>query len=542
MKELGGPGEAADLSTQAEMQRLVHELQDRQAELEMQNHELRQARAELEAALERIRDLYDNAPVAYFTLADDGRIEKHNFAAATLLGTDRAQLLGRHLESFVRAESQDAFRAFFSAALQTPPTRPQEVVCDMVIVGCDGAVRNVHAQGLAGADGRSCRVTVTDVTEQRRQAEAQLSASEERLRLAQEVAGIGSYDYDLLSGAFQCDQRLRDLWGVAAEESMSYGSLLAGVHPEDRTNREAILARAMDPAGDGRFQAEYRVVGRSDGSVRHVASTGKTFFAAGRPVRIVGTVLDISGRKRLEAELGERRGEMEALLQQQVAAHTAAAIAHELNQPLVAVSAYSEAALRILADGIDDRHKLVRALQGSVDQAQRAGRKLHELLDFLHTDEAEVGPLEINALVREALSIARDEGYGGFQTLLDLEPGLRPVLGNRRQVQKVLVNLVHNGVDAMRAAGLPAGAITIAVRTLAGQSMAQVTVRDSGPGLDAETARRAFEPFFSTKPRGIGLGLAISRALVEAHGGQLWLDPDSAPGATFHFTLPFADE
>ena len=127
-----------------------------------------------------------------------------------------------------------------------------------------------------------------------------------------------------------------------------------------------------------------------------------------------------------------------------------------------------------------------------------------------------------------------------LQPNLDLDPTLPAVLANRLQIEKVLVNLLQNGVDAMRAAGLRDASLAMAISTRSDGAMAHLTLRDSGPGLDAETAARIFDPFFSTKRTGLGMGLPISRAIVEANGGQLWLEAESKAGACFHFTLPFA--
>ena len=114
------------------------------------------------------------------------------------------------------------------------------------------------------------------------------------------------------------------------------------------------------------------------------------------------------------------------------------------------------------------------------------------------------------------------------------------VLANRIQIQKVLVNLIRNAVEAMRSIGTNNSTITVTVRTNKNLNMGHVSVQDSGPGIPAEAVKRIFEPFFTTKPTGIGMGLAISRALVESNGGQLWLEPNVESGAIFHFTLPFA--
>lgn len=265
--------------------------------------------------------------------------------------------------------------------------------------------------------------------------------------------------------------------------------------------------------------------------------------AAYRPAEgEVAAVFDnISERKRLEKELQQRREEMESLVKHQVAAQTAAAIAHDLNQPLVAISAYSEVALRALQGGVAQGEKLIRALEGCVQQAQRAGYKLHELLDFLHHGDIVSIPMNLADTIKEAVTQAKGEGWGGFLPALDLERGLPLVLGNHVQVQKVLDNLLRNAAEAMDGNGTPDAAIAIEAKVQKEGALVQVTVRDSGPGLPTEMADRVFEPFFTTKARGIGLGLAISRTLIEAHGGRLWAEFHGGPGAIFHFTLPVAE-
>jgi len=379
----------------------------------------------------------------------------------------------------------------------------------------------------------------TDITG-RKQALLELQSSEERLRLAKRAASLGIFDRDIPGGEYHLDESAREFCGVGPDEAVSFATFMAAVHPDDRADMQTALDQAVDPRGNGDYSAEYRVVNRSDGGVRTLAATGQVTFKDGQAVRILGTLKDISAQKKMELEVQERRSAMELLVRQQVAAHTAAAIAHELNQPLVSISAYSEAALRMLRGGSKNPEKLLRALEGAMEQAQRAGRTLHELLDFLHKGEASAEPIDLNKVVGEALAITMEGGYGEFRPLLELQSGLPLVRANRLQVQKVVVNLLHNSVEAMHQHATGTNAINIAVRSSADGTMAQVTVRDSGPGVDAVAAGRIFEPFFTTKAQGIGLGLAICRALIEAHGGRLWVDPQAGSGATFHFTLPFA--
>jgi signal transduction histidine kinase len=248
----------------------------------------------------------------------------------------------------------------------------------------------------------------------------------------------------------------------------------------------------------------------------------------------------ISARQRQEAALKTLRAEMEELSKLHVAGQTAAAIAHELNQPLNAITSYSEAALLLLRGGNPAPEKLRQALEGSAAQAQRAGQVVRELLLFFQGREAPSEAVDLNQAVRRALALAEEGGHGGFQAAVELDPALRFVKANRLQIEKVLVNLVCNGVDAMRAAGVSAPAITITARPDAEDDMVRVTVQDAGPGLTQEAAQRVFTPFYTTKPRGIGMGLTVSRALVEANGGRLWAEANPGRGGVFHLTLPLA--
>ena len=257
-------------------------------------------------------------------------------------------------------------------------------------------------------------------------------------------------------------------------------------------------------------------------------------------VFIQGALRDITMRKRMEQEILERRNEMEYLQKQHIAAQTAAAIAHELNQPLLAIASYSEAALMLLQGDAPDLAKVRRAIEGSEQQAHRAGRSIRELLEFLSMKEFPSEHFDLNLEVLDAVNSAKSEQKLQFHSVMHLEKDLPPVRANRSHVRKVLHNLLHNGIEAMDEAGIELPAITVTVRTAKNGNAAQVTIRDKGPGFRDEDIHHLFEPFFTTKARGIGMGLVISRSLIEANGGQLWVDPEEKPGATFHLTLPFA--
>jgi len=373
-------------------------------------------------------------------------------------------------------------------------------------------------------------VSVIDITERKR-AELALRRSEEHFRLLVEQTVDGIFLCDAHGRYLDANAAGCDMLGYKRDELLRMG-LEDVIEPQETPRIAAELAR-LEGGGIVRSEWGFR---RKDGS--HFP--GEIAVRRLPDGRVQAILRDVSERRQVEAALQDRRAQMQELQQLHVASLTAAAIAHELGQPLNAVASYAEAALRLLRAGNPKPDRLTHALESGAEQAQRAGRVVRELLLFLRTRESSIESVNLNDAIRRALAVMQSNGVGGFQVKLELEPNLKPVVANLLQVEKVLVNLLSNAVEAMRSADLAMPSVTIAIRTVADGNMAHVVVRDSGPGLDDATARRVFEPFYTTKREGIGMGLAISRALVEAHGGKLWFELEPGPGAAFHFTLPFA--
>lgn len=247
-----------------------------------------------------------------------------------------------------------------------------------------------------------------------------------------------------------------------------------------------------------------------------------------------------SSHAETQAAMSALRNEFQQILEWQVASQTAAAIAHEIGQPLNAVTTFGEAALRLLEEIEPRPVKLARAVEGMAAQAERAGHVVRELMDFLRHKEATLEDVNLHELVRGAVSMAQASLSVVGRISVEEEPGLRPVRVNRLQVEKVLLNLIANAMDAMTEAGLRGREAGMVLRMDESDGKARITVADQGPGLEPAIASHVFEPFFTTKARGIGMGLAISRALVEAQGGKLWHEYLPGHGAIFHFTLPFS--
>lgn len=393
------------------------------------------------------------------------------------------------------------------------------------------------------ADGHLTRYLgiAMDITERRRAGQA-LEVIRASLAEAQKIAHLGSFAYNVADETtVWSDEQFRIHGLIPGDTSPTLADMLSRfIVPEDVERLRQGFLDAIASHSD--FDQEHRLI-HANGEIRWVHTVARPYYdQQGRLVRYVGTTLDITERKREEAEV-QRHGEMmQSLVKQQVAVHTAAAFAHELNQPLVSIAAYSEVAMRALQGRKPDADMLAVAISGSRDQALRAGQVLHELLEHLQQGRIEPNPFDLNSLIEEVVTKLRKQEFRLFQLTLDLEHGLPMVHGNRLQTEKVLLNLIQNGLDAMCQAGVSPATLAIAVRTSAARDMAVVTVRDGGPGVAPDTAHRIFEPFFSTKRDGLGLGLTICRSLIEAQQGQLWLDPEDGPGAVFHFTLPLAHE
>lgn len=485
--------------------------------------------------------LFDAAADAMLLIDDTSHVIEANPVALRLLDYTAEEITGLEVEALMPPQYRSHYHLYRDAFYSKPKKHSMDNARVLIALRRNGKKLPVDISLSPIKTQAHLYILVTfNLADRRRQTEEALIISEERLRLAKQAAGLGVFDFDPKLNFIHWDERMRELWGGESEKSVAYNKFVAAIHPDDRKSRQAAVDHAIDPAGNGEYHSEYRIINPIDGIERWIVSVGQTHFEDGRAIRLVGVVRDVTEHKVFEKKLQEQRAETETLFKQQVAAQTVSAIAHELNQPLAAVSAYSEVALHALQTDTVDSVNLKKALEGCVKQAHRAGQSLHELLAFLQKGELITERFNLNDIVKEALDIARNDGYGGFHLRLHLEQNMHAVLGNRIQVQKVLVNLLRNAVEAMRGAGTPTSAITITVRTNTRLVMAHVTVRDSGPGLNPETAKRVFEPFFTTKASGIGMGLAISRALIEANGGQLWLEPSTKPRATFHFTLPFA--
>jgi PAS domain S-box-containing protein len=260
--------------------------------------------------------------------------------------------------------------------------------------------------------------------------------------------------------------------------------------------------------------------------------------AAGEVEYIVASGLDITEQRTAEEAARHHLEEASRLQRLHTANELATLLAHELNQPLAAITMSADVGQQLLQRSPLQPDKLAELLAQISQQTLRAGEIIRRLRTFVGRGRIEAVPLDLNAVVRRACTLIEPKARSaGIDLHLDLDQALPRVMGDDVHIEQVLLNLMRNAVEAIRDAGMHGGAVSVHTQRV--DDMAQVSVRDSGPGVDAETAAGLFENLVSDKEYGLGVGLRISRSLIEAHGGRLWAEPQT-PGGIFHFVLHLA--
>lgn len=303
---------------------------------------------------------------------------------------------------------------------------------------------------------------------------------------------------------------------------------------------------------------EKRIIGIGR-EVRASRKNGETFVAelavgevsAGDQVIFTGFLRDVTDRVDAQRRAGRLQRHIDQMSRTQALGEMSSALAHEINQPLTAISNFARAAERALDKPEIDREKLARYLSRVAEQSQRAGQIIRRMRSMVEHGQADLAPGDINEIVREAVRSQKVTGASPIDVDLDLEDGLPMVMTDKIQIQQVIINLVRNAQEAL--AGSQNHNVHIATTTTDASALIRlraariepnqvlVTVSDEGPGIPDDLADQLFEPFVSAKPTGIGVGLSICRSIVQSHGGKIWAENRKDGGADFHFTLPIAE-
>ncbi|PEQ14030.1 hypothetical protein B2G71_05670 [Novosphingobium sp. PC22D] len=469
-------------------------------------------------------------------LDPDGYVRIWNTGAERLFGWSEDEVLGQHFammfeagdrSSKVPADQLAAARneGLFHARSTRVRKDGSRFLADVTLGRIDDETGNCLGFGHV----------VHDVTEEAESLRT-IKANEAYLRSILETVPDAMITIDDHGQMLSFSTAAEKLFGYRAAEVV--GRNIAMLIPEpDRSRHNEYLAR-YHATGDQRIIGDMRRVfgRRKDGSVfphelyvGGASSGGRTIFT--------GFIRDLTTREATDARLNELQSELIHISRVSAVGTMATALAHELNQPLTAIANYVQTSAALLARGGEDAIALVReALEEAGREAIRAGTIVQRLRDFVARGELErtvVSPREL-ALQAHELGAAGATA-GGISCEVAVPPELAPVLVDRVQIQQVLLNLIRNAMEAMGGKG------RIIIGAEREGAMMRFSVVDSGPGIAPDKADKLFEPFVSDKASGMGIGLAICRTIVEAHGGRMWCETPPEGGAAFHFTVPVAE-
>lgn len=481
----------------------------------------------------------------------DGTIQSFNPAAERIFMYGAGEVIGRNVSMLMPSSERAAHHGYLRHYLDTGEKKIIGIGREVTGVRKDGSSFPMElgvGEVLLG-DRHLFTGFIRDVSQReaaeagRVEAERLRNLSEQRLAEAIDAIPMGFVLCDADGKVVLVNNRMRELryWQSdllvpgAHFEDLLRDSAAKGVF-EGEPEREAarLEQRLQQVRARQPMQVEQQ---RVDGSwvlaVEHYTRDGE----------LIALRLDITDIKNAQAALHERDERLRELQMEfthvsrlSAMGEMAATLAHELNQPLTAVMNYVQAARRLLNAPDADIDRTTELMSKGADQAQRAGDIIRRLRSFVARGESERLPEDINEVVREACALALVGARSdGIDVDMDMDESLPPVLIDRVQIQQVLVNLIRNSVDAM----MDQDERAIRVQTARnGVDAIEVAIVDNGPGLAADIAENLFEPFNTSKPDGMGIGLTVCRSIIEDHGGRIWSAPESGGGADFRFTVP----
>lgn len=577
-------------ATESDARRLVHELQVHQIELEMQNEELMESRAQVEAGLRQYTDLYDFAPVGYFTLARDGAIQQVNLSGANLLGVERSKLINRRFGVFVSPKSRLAFTAFLEKVLSGGA---EKGTCEVELLKDKTEPFWAHIEGVGDASrgqGEMCRAVVSNITDRKRMEEALRKARDElEVRVKERTLDLVKANEELQieiasrEHAQAARRETEAMFRTLAETTsaaifITHGFQILYANPAATT----ITGYASDELRDMPIWAiahptyqellrQYGVANQwldnlpsryelklvtKDGEERWLDITAGSIQFEGQSASII-TAFDITERDRVERALQKAKQNLEVRVAERTAelqqanvelqarnealdafAHT---VAHDLTNPVHLIVAGAETLAEYYTTMTGDQW------QQSLEAMARSGRKLATiirellLLAELHKAEVETMRLDMASIVAESVNrLAKSIKDSRAEIVLLDAPAWPVALGHGPWVEEVWANYLSN---ALKYGGLTAAPRIELGADLQADGMVRFWVRDDGPGLTPEAQSRLFMPFTQlnqVRSSGHGLGLSIVQRIIEKLDGQVGVKSQMGEGSTFYFTLPSA--
>jgi len=539
----------------AEQRRVAHELDRRVAqrteELAAANEELRKEIAERGLAGDRLRReeqelkrsearkaaILDSALDCIVTIDHEGCITEFNPAAERTFGHRRDAVVGKRLAEIVIPPSlREAHRQGLARYLASGEARVLGRRMELTAIRADGsefpaelAITRISLDGPPSFTGY-----LRDITE-RKHAEEQLRQSEAFLAEAQRVSSTGAFSWRVATDEIRWSAEVYRIFGIDQDVPITIDLIGSRLHPDDFASFQEMLVRQRRDAHD--FEHDHRLV-MPDQSIKYLHEVGHATRDQNGLLVYIGAVQDVTERRLSEEALGKARSELAHVARVTSLGAMTASIAHEVNQPLSGIVTNASTFLRMLAADPPDIGGALETARRTIRDGNRASDVIARLRALFAKKDTATDPVDLNDAAQEVIALSRSNLQRNrviVRTELADDPP--PVTGDRVQLQQVILNLLLNASDAM--SGIEDRPRRLEIATARDEDdRIRLAVKDAGVGFGPHGVDKLFEPFFTTKSGGMGIGLSVSRSIVESHHGRLWAAANQGPGATFSFSIP----
>lgn len=471
-----------------------------------------------------------------------GRIRMFSSGAERLFGYTEEEMLGENVHVLMPEPHHSDHHRYMSNYLETGERKIIGIGREVIARRKDGSIFPIELSigEIENSPDESRFVAIIKDITQRRHLEDIVHQKSEELRMTFEGTPLGIATLDM-SGRLLSPNRAFCRILSATEDDLTGRPILDLVHEQNRPECEAHLAALQDSRRSDSFSTPIRVHGRDGRDVNVILHCGVVRDSSGFPLQIVLQLEDRSELEAAEDEAREMRERLAHVGRMNLMSEMASGIAHEINQPLASIATYASACLRFLERDELDRELLKGTLTDVEKEARRAGGIVHRLRDLVRKRPSRLETVPLLQLVQETVALCRSDAHELDITIVsDVEPDIPDLTADTIQIQQVLLNLIRNAIDATSArAEAPPEERRINVKvSRTGENAILFAVADRGAGITEEEEGRLFELFFTTKSKGMGMGLSISRTIVESHGGIMSFERNEEGGATFRFTLP----